>query len=118
MIGRTVLRDDFIALITGGDVPPWRSVPTRTVAAMLGVSLQVMANWRVRNDGPPTTVRRKGAGHKTFYRLDDAAVWASDGVLVPWEINRDWLNGRGLAVHGESSEASTAWLIASADSLL
>lgn len=118
MIGRTVLRDDFLTQISGGHVPPWRSVPTSTIAGMLGVSLQVMANWRVRNSGPPTTVRRKGAGHKTFYRLDEAAVWASDGILVPWEISRDWLKVRGLAVHGESSEASTAWLIASADSLL
>lgn len=43
-------------------------------AAMLGVSLRTLANWRTRGIGPAFV--RIGAVHsRTLYRLDDLNTW-------------------------------------------
>jgi len=100
--------------ITSGDIPPWRSVTSRTLARTLGVSLQVLANWRVREKGPQALSHRRGYGRRTHYQLSEVAAWASDGSIEAWQVSRDWLSKRGLEV-AENSQASTEWLIAAAD---
>lgn len=110
-------RGAFIRRVVEGDAPPWRLTRSRDLAKLLGVSLQSLANWRVRETGPTPALRPRRGGNKTYYRLDDAAAWASNGRFASWEINRDWFASRGLVVD-PSTEASTEFLIASADSFI
>ena len=77
------------------DDPIWRPLPTREIARRLGVSIQVLANWRVRDLGPRAHSRRKGEGNKTYYRMDEVLEWLSG--RESWQYDRDWLVVRGLA---------------------
>lgn len=97
--------------------PPWRPIPSRVLCRILGVSLQSLANWRVRGTGPQPEAFRKGGGNRTYYRPDEVLSWLTGGDRLPWEFSRDWLAERGLQVE-PASEASTDWLIEQADTLL
>lgn len=91
--------------LLSSSLPPWRSISSRTLARVLGVSLQTLANWRVRDAGPPCEGQRRGAGNKVFYRADHVMMWlkGSSGVSrEPWEHSRAWLVWHGLAVADES----------------
>ena len=84
---------------------------------MLGVSLQSLANWRVRGTGPEPEDYLKGQGNRTYYRPDEVLSWLTDRTREPWEFSRDWLAKRGLETE-PASRAATEWLIAEVDSLL
>jgi hypothetical protein len=94
--------------------PPWRPVPSRELARLLGVSLQTLANWRVRDKGPGSEPRVRGKGNRIFYRPDEVASWLLHRKVAPWEICRDWLKERGLMVD-EATVESTDFLIRAAD---
>lgn len=79
--------------------PPWRPIPSRLVAELLGVSLQSLANWRVRGTGPEPEPYKRGQGNRTMYRPDVVMAWLSgwsSEPKQPWEYSRQWLIGRGL----------------------
>lgn len=94
--------------------PPWRPIPSRAVAPLLGVSLQTLANWRVRNCGPSYASHLKGKGNRAYYKPADILSWLEDDAVEPWEINCDWLSSRGL--HQETpDELTTESIIRAAD---
>ncbi|GAA4521652.1 hypothetical protein GCM10023174_00810 [Chelativorans composti] len=97
--------------------PPWRPIPSREVCRILGVSLQSLANWRVRGTGPEPEPHIKGNGNRTYYRPDKILAWLSDHRRDPWEFSRDWLAERGVEME-PASQASIEWLIEQTDSLL
>jgi hypothetical protein len=55
--------------------PPWRPIPSRDIKKFLGVSLQALANWRVRGTGPPPEPMEKGLGNRIYYRPDKIMAW-------------------------------------------
>jgi len=98
--------------------PPWRPMASRELAGLLGVSLQSLANWRVRGSGPEPEPPMKGKGNRTFYRPDKVLSWLEGTDKEPWEYSRDWLLKRGLDVAGGLDRESTAWMIDGIDDLL
>lgn len=109
---------EFVMAVLSAESPPWRPIPSRQLAKMMGVSLQVLANWRVRDSGPPVAPQKKGRGNRTFYRPDEAACWAVNSKVAAWEICRNWMARRGVEVAGESSAESTAFLMNAVDSMV
>jgi hypothetical protein len=100
--------------------PPWRLIPSRDVAKLLGVSLQVLANWRVRGSGPPYDATVRGRGNKIFYRVADVLAWAAQqrGEQVEgWEICRDWIEARGVKLEDPTPEA-VYWMAREMDAIL
>lgn len=95
---RQRLQDQVLAIADEAirnDDPIWRPLPSREIGRRLGVSVQVLANWRVRDLGPRAHSGRKGQGNKTFYRMDEVLEWLSG--RESWEFDKDWLVARGLA---------------------
>lgn len=83
--------------------PPWRPIPSRDVAKILGVSLQSLANWRVRGTGPPPEPMQKGLGNRIYYRPDKIMAWLTGEPW--WQFTAKWLGEQGLGVN-EVSEAT------------
>jgi hypothetical protein len=86
--------------------PIWRSETTKNIAKLLGVPLQNLANWRVRDQGPISFKAPKGRGNKILYNVNDVLSWLTQ--YRPWEINRMWLLERGL-VPPDATEDHTTW---------
>lgn len=84
------------------------------IAKMLGVSLQTLANWRVRETGPTPEPPASGKGNRVFYRLDEIASWLSDRSVSRWEVSCAWLERKGLVVE-PATEHSTEFLIKAVD---
>lgn len=79
--------------------PPWRPIPSRVVAKELACSLQGLANWRVRETGPPYEPHKRGQGNRVYYRPDKIMSWLSEmtgNPAEPWEFCRQWLEWKGL----------------------
>jgi len=75
--------------------PPWLQFTGRETARFLDVSVQVLANWRVRDQGPPYSHASRGKGNKCLYRLSDVIEWLTGRPA--WLFDRDWLVRHGLA---------------------
>lgn len=91
--------DDLIEKIRTRPSPPWRPIPSRELAKLLDVSLQSLANWRVRGSGPVVEERRRGQGNRMMYRPDVVMAWLSglgSNSRQPWEFSRAWLIEQGL----------------------
>ncbi|MGQ7794700.1 hypothetical protein ACUN0C_20105 [Faunimonas sp. B44] len=71
------------------DTPPWRPIRSRKLAAILDVSLQSLANWRVRGTGPEPEPMRRGNGNRTFYKPEKVMAWLSG--REPWQHSYEWL---------------------------
>src|SRR5262249_25749844 len=56
----------FVAAAMATNLPPWRPIPSRSAARMLGTSLQSLANWRMRDLGPKPEPMKKGRGNRVF----------------------------------------------------
>lgn len=99
----------LISKIMNLDTPPWRPMPSRKIAALLGVSLQTLANWRVRSSGPDPAPKRRGKGNRTFYVPAQVANWLAtftDMPLQPWEVTMQWLKDKKcLELYNPSEEA-------------
>lgn len=95
-------------------IPPWRNMPSRDLAKLLGVSLQVLANWRIRGCGPAPAPHRRGNGNRTVYRRSAVMEWLSGMAGQPqpeWMHVRDWLV-RFRLLDGEPTEAEVANAVA------
>lgn len=68
---------------------PWKAINSRELAAALGVHLQTLANWRVRNIGPKPEPAGRYRGNRTYYRLDNIIAWLSGEPA--WRITADFL---------------------------
>lgn len=61
--------------LTWPDLPPWHWITSAQLAAILGVSLQSVWNWRVRKTGPPFAPAPTFRGPKRWYRIADVKAW-------------------------------------------
>ena len=109
-------RPTAIDAVRNFKAPLWRPISSRQLAALLGVSLQSLANWRVRGYGPPYLPHITGTGNKIYYRPDEVLAWLSGGTVEPWEFVRDWLAERDLQGTPATQE-STKWLAESTDAM-
>lgn len=76
------------------DQPPWLFVTSAELAKALGVHLQTLANWRVRERGPTPAPSSWFRGRPARYNAAHVWAWASEeaGVAVaPWTFNATWL---------------------------
>ena len=97
--GHQRVADEIMASAT----PPWRPIRSRDVARFLGVSLQSLANWRVRGTGPEHEPMGTGHGHRTYYRPDKLLAWL-DGRPW-WQHSASWLMSMGLGQDCVDEEA-------------
>ncbi|WP_421998081.1 helix-turn-helix domain-containing protein [Roseovarius confluentis] len=86
--------------------PIWTPLTTREIGRLLRVSVQVLANWRVRDQGPPFTHAARGKGNRCLYTLSEVLAWMS--ARPTWEFDRAWLVARGLAPE-DANEDYVAW---------
>lgn len=57
----------FVLAAMDSNLPPWRPIPSRSVAKLLGIKLQTLANWRMRDIGRnPSRGRREAATESTI----------------------------------------------------
>lgn len=73
---------------------PWHVLSGRELSDLTGVSLQVLANWRVRGKGPKPCPAGAYRGHRCYYRVSAIDAWLCEleGVMrEEWEITADWL---------------------------
>jgi hypothetical protein len=92
--------------IMSSATPPWRPIRSREVARLLAVSLQTLANWRVRGTGPEPEPMGTGHGHRTYYRPDKLLAWL-DGQPW-WRHSGVWLMSMGLAHDAIDDEVTVA----------
>ncbi len=105
---------DALRALANSATPPWNMISSREVSQLLGVSLQVLANWRVRDAGPAPAPRRRGRGNRIFYRRSAVMEWLSGVAGQPrpeWMHVRDWLV-RFRLLDGEATEAEVANAVA------
>lgn len=89
---------DLYPLFLNSNVPPWHPLPSREVGRLLGVSLQTLANWRVRNSGPEPEPMQMGKGNRIHYRPDKVLAFVDELSRSYWEFSACWLEARGLWV--------------------
>lgn len=85
---------DLVANSLASPVPIWRLRTSRDLARSLGITIQTLANWRVRDQGPRFESAPKGKGNKRLYRTSEVLEWLSD--QPSWEFERQWIVARGL----------------------
>ena len=73
------------------DRPPWQAMSVGEVADVLGVSIQVLANWRIRGRGPTPFPSTLFKGNRTHYPVYEAANAAAEWPKEPWLQCRDFL---------------------------
>jgi hypothetical protein len=81
------------------DLPPWHYLPSREVATLLGVSQQVLANWRFRKKGPPPVKSAIFKGRSTYYQVGEVLAWRATRrgeAVAPWQMTAGWLQRRFL----------------------
>ena len=103
------------------EAPPWRPVSTRTLARRMGVTVQTLANWRVRENGPEWEAPVRGKGNALRYRPESVLEWLSAKAGRPrpgWLYSHDWLVGNGLVPDAEPDQETTLLQIAAIDPLI
>ncbi|TFL16230.1 hypothetical protein DR046_20935 [Jannaschia formosa] len=86
-------------------IPPWRELSPRQLSGIIGVTVQALANWRYRGNGPRFTQRPRT--RVCLYRLCDVFEWATG--LPAWHHNKAWLLARGL-VPDDADELYIEWV--------
>lgn len=94
----------FVSTAIESSLPPWRPIPSRAVAQMLGTSLQSLANWRMRDLGPTPEPMKQGRGNRIYYRPDRIAEWISGGRCPDWQFSGGWLQEKGMIPANEIDE--------------
>ncbi len=84
----------LLANAMASSTPIWRPIPSRQMARILGITIQTLANWRFREQGPRFSHAAKGKGNKVLYRMSDVLEWLS--AKPSWEFEGEWLAHKGL----------------------
>lgn len=71
---------------------PWDVLSSRELAGLLGVSIQVLANWRIRGHGPAPAPAECYRGNRTYYPVYEIEAWLEE--IEPWRAVQKWLQGR------------------------
>ena len=97
----------LLANAMASTTPIWRLIPSRQMARILGITIQTLANWRVREQGPRFSHAAKGKGNKVLYRMSDVLEWLS--ARPSWEFEGEWLAQKGLGPE-ELDRDYTEWV--------
>lgn len=108
---------DFVTAAMGSNLPPWRPIPSRAAADMLGVSLNALAQWRMRRVGARCEPWVPGRGNRVYYRPDRLAEWLSAGRCAEWQFSGWWLQRNGLIPGGALEKELVEAVIGSMESL-
>jgi hypothetical protein len=76
--------------------PPWHAMSVREVAEALGVSIQVLANWRIRGRGPEPLPAELFRGNRTFYAVHEVANALTQEPSEGWLQCRAFVSRQGL----------------------
>lgn len=104
-IAKQIDAEHFFSAAMTTNLPPWRPIPSRLAARLLGTSLQSLANWRMRDVGPVTEPMRRGQGNRIYYRPDKIAEWLSGGKCADWQFSAFWLQQMGMPLDVISQDA-------------
>lgn len=78
--------------LAGLNRPPWDVLSSAELADILGISIQVLANWRIRKRGPTPEPRKHFRGNKTYYRVFEIERWLRGlEVTDAWRVVAEWL---------------------------
>jgi hypothetical protein len=88
--------------VTPVDRPPWQAMSVGEVADMHGVSIQVLANWRIRGRGPTPFPSTFFKGNRTHYPVYEVSNAATTRPKEPWLQCREFLASNCL-LPGEAS---------------
>ncbi len=70
--------------------PPWGTVTSRELSKILGVSLQTINNWKMRDILPAPEPSHKHKGNVNRYRICKVRAWLED--KDDGQIQWDWIN--------------------------
>lgn len=91
------MRTEFLERLKASslaDQPPWLFVTSAELAKALGVHIQTLSNWRLRERGPTPAPSAWFRGRPARYNLAHVWAWASEEagvVAAPWTFNATWL---------------------------
>lgn len=91
------MRTEFLERLKASslaDQPPWLFVTSAELAKALGVHIQTLSNWRLRERGPTPAPSTWFRGRPARYNLAHVWAWASGEagvVAAPWTFNATWL---------------------------
>jgi hypothetical protein len=88
---------------------PWDVLSSRELSTLLDVSIQVLANWRIRDTGPAPAPAECFRGNRTYYPVYEIEAWRRG--VEPWEVVRDWLRERYIFPKPLETEERT-WKVA------
>lgn len=96
---------DALTAIKGYLPPPWCALTPRQLADLTGWTVQSLANWRYRNNGPRFTQSKRSRA--CSYRPCDVLEWMTG--TPAWRYNRDWLLKHGL-IPEDATEEHVSWV--------
>lgn len=94
---------------------PWDVLSSVELADLLCVSLQVLANWRVRHKRPHPVAAGHFRGNRTYYRIDEVTAWlhSEEGRSVaPWQVVAQWLQQQFCTLPLPANEEGNVWAMA------
>lgn len=68
---------------------PWQVVTRRQTAKTIGVHLQTMANWDIRDKGPTPSPKGIWRQNKVYYPIANVQAWLDRKPI--WHIYKEWL---------------------------
>jgi hypothetical protein len=91
------LRTEFLERLkvsTLSNQPPWLFVTSAELAKALGVHIQTLSNWRLRERGPTPAPSTWFKGRPARYNAAHVWAWASEEAgmpATPWRFSAAWL---------------------------
>ncbi len=68
---------------------PWQVVSRLQLSRAIGVHLQTLANWDIRDKGPKPTPRGTWRQNKVYYPIANVMAWLDQ--KPGWEVYQEWL---------------------------
>ncbi|MEQ8936651.1 MAG: hypothetical protein RIE56_12755 [Amphiplicatus sp.] len=96
------------------DRPPWDALTSVELAEVVGASIQVLANWRLRKKGPEALPLGLYRGNRTFYLVAEVERWLrhlEGAKMSAWQVVAEWLQNRYYFPVPLETEAQT-WCVA------
>lgn len=76
------------------EMPPWLFVTSAELAKAIGVHIQTLSNWRLREKGPPAAPSSWFRGRPARYNLGHVKVWTeaeAGNLKQPLAVTAEWL---------------------------
>lgn len=91
------MRSEFLERLRASkfqNQPPWLFVTSAELSKALGVHIQTLSNWRLRERGPTPAPSTWFKGRPSRYNLAHVWTWAAQEAgesVQPWTFNAAWL---------------------------